>query len=74
VVGPYHRHHHSKRASVDNDLVVGLRHVRISRFRRRAVDRCLDDQGPAYFMVGMLNSAPFLMPDGHRWVTVLTFV
>lgn len=27
-----------------------------------------------YFMVGMLNSAPSLMPDGHRWVMVLVFV
>jgi hypothetical protein len=31
-------------------------------------------KGLAYFMVGMVNSAPSLMPDGHRWVTVLTFV
>jgi hypothetical protein len=36
--------------------------------------RLHDEEGPAYFMVGMLNSAPSLMPDGHRWVTVLTFV
>ena len=27
-----------------------------------------------YFIVGMKNSAPSLMPDGHRWVTVLTLV
>ena len=31
-------------------------------------------QRPVYCMVGMLNSAPSLMPDGHREVTVLTFV
>jgi cytochrome P450 len=28
----------------------------------------------AYFIVGMTNSAPSLMPDGHRDVTVLTLV
>ena len=27
-----------------------------------------------YFIVGMTNSAPSLMPDGHRCVTVLTLV
>jgi hypothetical protein len=27
-----------------------------------------------YFIVGMLNSAPSLMPDGQRSVTVLTLV
>ena len=36
------------------------------------MDRCFCDA--AYFIVGMTNSAPSLMPDGHREVTVLTLV
>src|ERR1700730_10540136 len=31
-------------------------------------------QGIPYFIVGMTNSAPSLMPDGQREVTVLTLV
>ena len=30
--------------------------------------------GPLYFIVGMTNSAPSLMPDGQRSVTVFTLV
>jgi hypothetical protein len=54
--------------------------LRPVRQRRIECESCWDGEklvprrGLAYFMVGMLNSAPSLMPDGQRWVTVLTFV
>lgn len=43
------------------------------RDRRLAPGRTGADR-ETYFMMGMENSAPSLMPEGQRWVTVLTLV
>ena len=45
--------------------------------RTRFADRAGDARGPGegrHFIVGMTNSAPSLMPDGQREVTVLVLV
>jgi hypothetical protein len=48
-------------------LVIGFAEPVTGNFRERAAAR-------AHFIVGMTNSAPSLMPEGQREVTVLVLV
>ena len=70
---------------VDGEVLVGdptpghaargaFRRTRPPSRRSRARRRRGREHRRRYFMVGMTNSAPSLMPDGQRWVTVLTLV
>jgi hypothetical protein len=61
-----------------NTMPPALRHPPTSIFLRMIFPEnrfpLFRDHARAHFIVGITNSAPFLMPDGQREVTVLVLV